>query len=297
VYDDHTGETCGFLMPLAPDQFLWDRGIRVGRSRTLDWVTTTEDVWQLNQVDLSEVTATDRLFLMAQLVYAIAWLHMQGWVFGDLSYGNIAFAMYPQAPRVLIFDCDDALELADPQRGKQPQTPYWIAPECLVDPDLLQDPVTDVYKLGLAVVRCLKPGKGTTTTYDVGRLDDILDAEGMALLTRTLSDDPARRPLAKELFTYLNQVATPRMVPPLIERAELVTPLLPPGSNARIHWRIEGAEQVNVYFGENPEELVRTVIPARAEGQCAFPVTRPGQVTVEASNRYGTRRLVIGDVA
>jgi hypothetical protein len=297
VEDDKTGETCGFLMPLAPPKYCWKQGLHAGLPRTLDWLTTTEDVWQVNKVDLSQVTATDRLFLMAQLVYAIAWLHKQGWVFGDLSFTNVAFVMFPDAPRLLIFDCDDAVELSDPQRGEQPHSPHWVPPECLSNPPAPQDKVTDVYKLGLAIVRCLKPGDGTTTTYDVGRLADILDGEGMRLLTRTLSEVPAERPAAKELFTYLDRVATPRMVPPVIAHAELVTPVLPPNANARIHWQIEGAEEINVFLGENAREKVWTATSATPPGQCAFPLTRSGEVTVEAKNRYGTATRVIGDVA
>ena len=96
VEDDVTKETCGFLMPLAPPQYMWQlrrQGHYVTVPRTLDWLTATEQIWQVNRVDLSEITATDRLFLMAHLVYAIAWLHKQSWVFGDLSFTNVAFAI------------------------------------------------------------------------------------------------------------------------------------------------------------------------------------------------------------
>lgn len=301
VQDDFTGETCGFLMPLAPHAYFWQlwrqaEGRYVNVPRTLDWVTTTENIWQVNRVDLSEVTATDRLFLMAQLVYAIGWLHKRNWVFGDLSFTNVAFAMYPDPPRLLIFDCDDAVDLVGPP-GEQPHSPFWVPPECRASPVAPQDRVTDVYKLGLAIVPCLKPGDGTAFTNDVGRLADILDDEGMKLLTRTLSVDRDERPTAKELFTYLDRIATSRMVPPMIAHAEVVSPLLPPGGNARLHWEIEGAEEINVYLGDRPREQVRAVTSSDPPGECAFPVTRSGQVTVEAKNRYGSTTRVVGDVA
>lgn len=296
VIDDATNKTCGFLMPLAPTEFFWQQGQQANLPRTLDWLTTTEQFWRANQVDLSDITATDRLFLMVQLVYAIALLHKEGWVFGDLSFTNVAFALYP--PRLMLFDCDDSAELTDPHREEQPHSPNWRPPECLGSQPLKQqDFVTDVYKLGLAIVRCLKPGPGTTTTKDVTRLADILDADGMQLLTETLSSDRSARPTAKELFTYLEGLTAPRMVPPLITHADLVTPLLPPGANARVNWQIDGAEKIRVFFGDNPAQEVLVADPVDSPDGCAFAVTQSGSVTIEASNRYGTVRRVIGDVA
>jgi hypothetical protein len=92
VIEDESEQVCGFLMPLAGRDFFWPDGLHANQPRTLDWVTTTPDYWEANQIDLSDVTETDRLFLMVQLAYAVAWLHEQGWVYGDLSFKNAASA-------------------------------------------------------------------------------------------------------------------------------------------------------------------------------------------------------------
>ena len=47
--------------------------------------------------------------LLAQLVYDVARLHKQGWVYGDLSFKNAAFAISP--PRMILLDCDGAADL------------------------------------------------------------------------------------------------------------------------------------------------------------------------------------------
>jgi serine/threonine protein kinase len=294
VMDDVTGEICGFLMPMAHRAFFWEQGPHANEPRTLEWLTTPENIWRKNQVDLSQVTETDRLFLMVQMVYAVAWLHKRGWVFGDLSFKNAAFALDP--PRLMLFDCDDAADLADPGRERQPHTRFWRPPECLGSRPSEQDAVTDVYKLGLAIVRCLKPERGATTTTDAGRLAGILDGAGVDLLTRALSADRNARPSAKDLFVYLERITTPRMVPPLIKDAELLTPLVPRGSDARLRWQIENADEIEVLLGENPPQQVKRVTLADHPHGCVFPVVRSGQVTVSASNRYGTAVTGIGDV-
>ena len=170
-----------------------------------------------------------------------------------------------------------------------------MPPECQRGDLQEQDYATDVYKLGLAIIRCLKPGYGAVTALDEGRLAGVLGAEGMQLLTRTLSANRSERPTAKELFTYLGQFITPQMVPPTIVHAELITPRLLPGSDARIVWRVTNAEEIRVLLGKNPPVTVRTVTFADYPDGCAFPVTQAGQVTVVASNRYGTAGRVIED--
>ena len=76
---------------------------------------------------MSTVTLTDRLLLMTQLAFAFAVLHKQGWVVGNFSWTNAAFALGP--PRLMLFDCDDAASLSDQDRC-QPHTPNWYPPEC-----------------------------------------------------------------------------------------------------------------------------------------------------------------------
>ena len=109
--------------------------------------------------------------LLAQLVYEVARLHKQDWVYGDLSFKNAAFAIDP--PRMILLDCDGAADLHNQSR-QQSHSLGWDPPECAKRN--VQDKATDVYKLGLAILRCLNPGKGAATMRDPGRVAGKLDA-------------------------------------------------------------------------------------------------------------------------
>ena len=299
VLDPATG-ICGYLMPLADEAFLWDTGKVKGKMRTLDWLAAPEPFWQTNDVvdDMATLTLADRVFLMLQLASAVSWLHEQGWVYGDLSFNNVAFALprAQQPPRLLLFDCDETARLTDRQRAPQPHSLNWAPPGHTGEPSL-QDFQTDVYKLALAIIRCLKPEAGATSTKDVDRLVGILDDKGVALIRRAVSEDPSERPAATELVSYLKDVAQPLMIRPAIVAAELVTPLVLRGANAQVLWHIEHAQDIRVLVGDNPGYLVRQGTLADYPDGCVFPVTSPGQVTVIADNRYGETRRAIGNVA
>jgi serine/threonine protein kinase len=155
------GVVVGLLMPLIPDDFFCEliddeTGDRATMPREMQWLIASQAQRDAAEVDLPSVDKAQRLTLLAQLVYAVGRLHKRGWVFGDLSFKNAVFAVDP--PRMMLIDCDGAASVKDPRR-KQAHTPFWIPPECEKTPGAvyadIQDTVTDVYKLGLAILRCL----------------------------------------------------------------------------------------------------------------------------------------------
>ena len=200
-------------MPVVPQDFFCRLDTGSGgiepRPREMSWLTATSDRRKAAGIDLRDVTRTERLIVLAQLVRTIALLHRHGWVFGDISSKNVVFKIDP--PLIMLLDCDSAAPLSDLSR-RQPSTPFWLPPELSGQPpsQSLQDDATDVYKLGLAIVRCLLPGPGATTTSYPGRLAGQLDAEGIGLVTRALSDDRSERPSARELYDYLDRAVSAR---------------------------------------------------------------------------------------
>jgi serine/threonine protein kinase len=297
LVEDDTGQVIGFLMPLVPEVFFFRHmdvksGLLENKPRDLQWLFATEKQRQEAKLNLPEIRESDRLFLVTQLVYAIAWLHHRGWVFGDVSFRNAAFTLNP--PRLMLFDCDGAAAVSDQQR-EQAHTPFWLPPEFVKDKTKQQDPKSDVYKLGLAIVRCLKSERGASQTRDIKRIAGILDAEGVALVERALAPLAADRPSARDFYKYLQQFTAPKLTPPTVTELNLETPLLLKGAEARILWQLENADEVRIMAGEQQAEVANINVTDHPTG-CTFRVTEPGPITVSVDNPYGQVVRAVGDV-
>ncbi len=288
---EERGAVTGLLMPLIPGEFFFETtdpasGDTTRKLRELQWLIATPTLLAENGV--ADFDDTERFTLLGQLVYEIARLHKQDWVYGDLSFKNAAFAVDP--PRMILLDCDGAADTHDLRR-KQAHSLGWEPPECAQVN--IQDKATDVYKLGLAILRCLNPGPGAATMKDPRRLAGRLDTAGMALIERAVGQDPARRPTAKELYAYLRRVVAARVTPPEVVAARLVTPLRVRGMDARVEWEIKNVQEITIRAGANPPETVTT------NGQPQVHIFRPrasGPVTIEAANRYGAVRVDLGEL-
>jgi hypothetical protein len=285
------GNVVGLLMPLIGDEFFFqaidpDTGGTTRKLRDLQWLIASRTLLTENGAD--DVDTTDRLVLLAQLVYDVARLHKRGWIFGDLSLKNAAFAVSP--PQMILLDCDGAADLGDPLR-KQGHSFGWDPPECAQLN--IQDKATDVYKLGLAILRCLCPGKGAATMRDPSRVAGKLDATGAALIRRAVDQDPASRPTAKELYSYLRGVVAQLIAPPQVIAARLATPLRVRGMDARVEWEIANVSEVTIRVGAGAP---RTVPANGGPQRHVFPARESGPVTIEAENRYGAVRVDVGEL-
>ncbi len=296
------GKISGLLMQLIPDAFRCElldsaTGKKGTKVRDLQWLGATRAQCDAAEIDLRPIELVERLILLGKLVYAVGRLHKHGWVFGDLSFRNAAFGLDP--PRVLLLDCDSAASLSDTRR-RQTSTPNWDPPECPLDLPAgqrgqqdKQDDVTDVYKLGLAIVRCLTPGKGMTSTRNPGRLNDQLDAEGVALVRRALGQDRDERPTAKELYAYFCRIVSPEVRRPEVRYARLVTPLCIRGMDARVEWQIRDAEALTLTVaGGRPQTVDLSTYPD------GFTISKPepGPVFIEVKNKFGALRVDLGEI-
>jgi hypothetical protein len=220
------GAVAGLLMPLIPSEFFFEAtdhatGGKSTKLRDLQWLIAAPAI--LADHGIADIDNAERLVLLGHLVYAVGLLHEHGWVYGDLSFKNVAFALGP--PRIILLGCDDAADLRDPRR-KQAHSIFWEPPESAQVS--LQNKASDVYKLGLAILRCLSPGNGASTARDPSRLADRLDAAGVALISRAVGPDPARRPTAGELYAYLYGIVPDSLkarMPPAGGRRAQVRPL------------------------------------------------------------------------
>ena len=299
---DLAGEISGLLMQLIPEDFFCElmdseTGEKGTKVRDLQWLAATQAQREAAEIDLHDAERLERLILLGKLVYAVGRLHKHCWVFGDLSFRNAAFALNP--PRMLLLDCDGAAALSDTGR-KQASTLNWDPPECPIDVSAgqhrqqdVQDDVTDVYKLGLAILRSLTPGKGVMSTRNPDRLAGRLDGEGIALVRRTLAGNRSDRPTAKELYAYFYKVVSPAVPLPDVRYARLLTPRCVRGMDARVEWQIRDAEELRLTaggFGSQPVDL--------SSHPDFFIIKKPesGPVFIEVKNKYGTLRIDLGEI-
>ena len=294
VVENDSGTPCGFLMPALQGEYLCqqadpDSGQLAWRPREMSWLITTPEQQAAAQLDLPQVDQTDRLVLLGRLIYVIGLLHRHGWVFGDLSLESAAFALNP--PRLMLLHCDGAASRSDLGR-QQMSAPFWDPPECRHPGGrALQDAATDDYKLGLAILRCLAPGRGAATARSARRLTGLIDAEGISLVARALSPDPAQRPSAREMYSYVRKVVSARTALPKVAYARLATAYVPSGAEARIDWKIQDVTGVTISVGGGPTHEVDA---AASPAGCAFRPGESGRVVVTLRNRYGSVSMDVG---
>lgn len=291
---------CGLLMPLIPPEyFCRQKDYKTGKlelkPRKISWLAASDNQRAAAQVSL-DAGLTERLVLLAQLVYSIGRLHRHGWAYGDLSFNNACFALDP--PRLMLLDCDGAAPLSDLNRDLH-SSPFWDPPEHPLKPQPGQvlsvlDDRSDVYKLGLAILRCLTPGRGAMSARDTRRLGSELDPGGHQIVARALADAPGDRPSAKEICEYLVQVVAGRVAVPEVTLARLTSPLLVRGQDARLEWQISGADEIEIISGNGLSVLVD---PTRHPTGYAFRPAASGKVRIEARNRYGSVSVDLGDLA
>ena len=290
---EERGAVVGLLMPLIGPEFFFEATDQATRETTtklrdLQWLIATPA--QLAENGAQDVEETDRLVLLAQLVYDVARLHKQDWVYGDLSFKNAAFAIRP--PRMILLDCDGAADLHNLRR-KQSHSLGWEPPECAQLN--VQGKATDVYKLGLAILRCLNPGKGAATMRDPTRVAGKLDATGATLIAGAVDTDPAKRPTAKELYAYMRGIVASRITPPQVIVARLATPLRVRGMDAQVEWEIANVSEITIRVGASAPMTVPVAVNGSPQLH-VFPARESGPVTIEAENRYGAVRVNLGEL-
>jgi hypothetical protein len=294
LVEEPRGHVIGLLMPLIPADFFCPMtdpatGALERKPLEMTWLASGAQQRTATGLQLRNVDKLERLMLLGELIWAIARLHKHAWVFGDLSLRNAVFALDP--PRVLVLDCDGAAPLSDPNRH-QANTPYWFPPEITSGAQQLQDASTDVYKLGLAILRCMTPGKGANTAKDSATAAGVLDAEGATLIARVLNTDRGQRPSAKDLYDYFYRVVSAIVRPPEITAAQIRHPFRLRGQDVRIDWQISNALTVTVITGR---QRLTFTLTQRPDG-CAFKPDESGPVEIEVMNRFGTIRRGLGDM-
>ena len=212
------GVVRGCLMPLIRPEFFAElhppaTGKKDSKTRELRWLPVRPAMLQragFSQDQIDEFSGLPvRMRILAWLVYSVALLHSHGVVYGDMSLKNAVFCL-GEHPRSVLMDCDGVARQDDVSR-RQANSPFFLAPEC-EEPGRnpfargrahFQDTRTDVYKLGLCVVRCLSRGLGAMQRKSADHLTGQLSPECLDVIKASLSQDPDQRPTAKQLYHAL----------------------------------------------------------------------------------------------
>jgi hypothetical protein len=232
-------------------------------------------------------SGVQRLQLCRDFAAVLMFLHQElNFVFGDISATNEVFRLDTQ-PMVMFLDCDGLRRPGSVGSTDQLNTPDWIPPEGsgLTEP-------TDLYKLGLFILRCLTPGPFCSTSTDPARALSELDAEGGDLLRRALSTDPQDRPSAAEWHRRLSIMLGEPVNPPTIRHAALDRQFVCTGQPVTVTWEAENATSV---------EAITNVDRQRADGgpgsgAISVSADRTCFVLLRVHNDLGTAEELLGPV-
>lgn len=201
------GDTyCGVVLPLIPAEFFQSRRlVASGRSsrdpREVQNLFVAPSLAE--RVGMPLMPLNYRYAVCRDLADALAFLHQRSIVFGDINARNILFRKAAKAT-IMLVDCDAVRIKGNAAVTRQLNAPDWDPPE---GGNVLTQP-TDLYKLGLFVLRVLNPGAQGSISRDPRRADPLLRiGRGQDLLRASVSADPSKRPAAAVWRNYFADLA------------------------------------------------------------------------------------------
>ena len=277
---DASGAACGLLMPLLGPEYFHDIWLDRHHEEPVDLRTLIHDDY-IEPIDL-----TSRYTILALLIYALAWLHRRGWVFGDISFTNVC--VRSDTLQVMLIDCDGTgpddgtHQLHNALGWKLPGRPRFTSS------------ATDACKAGAAILRCLTPGVGAATSFNQERLDRDLIAPTIHILVEgLLHQDPTQRPTLKHAYNTLRSVVVGRRRLPTITRADLSTRRAFRGDRLAIEWEVDNGRTVRLLDLDGP--ILEVALGSDPVG-CHFSPRVTGPLWLEADNSHGTIRRYLGSV-
>ena len=285
------GVVRGCLMPLIRPEFFAElhplaTGKKDSKTRELRWLPARSGALQragFSQDQIDEFSDfLIRMRIMVWLVYSVALMHKYGAVYGDMSLKNAVFCL-GEHPRSVLMDCDGVARQDDVSR-RQANSPFFLAPECEEPANnpfargraYFQDARTDVYKLGLCVVRCLSRGRKATQLKSADHLTGTLSPECLDVIKASLSQDPDQRPTAKQLYQALNDFIVSKVKFPVIHEFRVLDSVVPRGGGTMLVWNVSNATKA---FIHGPNGSVVPVDPL--QGQHPVQVYDPTVFTLE----------------
>jgi hypothetical protein len=232
----------------------------------------------------------ERLTICRDFAATLAFLHGElRVVFGDINARNAVFRLGTE-PTVMFVDCDAVRPVGDQAAVPQLNAPDWDPPE---GSDILTKS-TDLYKLGLFILRCLTPDTGSSINRDPNQARGALDAQGLTLLKASIRGPADQRPPAEEWHRYLRRGLGEALAPPRVERVGLDRTIVAAGEPVTLSWSAEEADTVEI----SGVGVQATSVPGLAgSGTTVLHPGRTGPITVTARNQLGEHSAQTGPVA
>jgi hypothetical protein len=283
------GEVRGIIMRRVPDSFL-DSLALPGTGRTTRTLREVQNLFispELAQrIGRPVPDGNQRKRICRDFAAALTFFHHELAVaFGDINAKNELYRLGNTAS-VLFIDCDGVRRTGQISGTEQLNTPDWVPPN--------REPLsqaTDLYKLGLFILRCLCPGPNTSTRLDPAPAREVLDDTGCKMLEDALREDPRGRPSARAWQTYLSRLIGDPIEPPVLLSARIDEPWVPAGQPVAVHWQAIDALSVEV----RSATFVDRVDGSTGEGTVWVPL-ETNYVWVIARNRVGEDARQIGPI-
>lgn len=203
VVEGADGGADGVIIPLISRSFFQDLRLPDGSlsRRPRDGQYLAQPPERCQRVGVPVVSLVDRYRFCRDLAFAIGFLHKRDVCLGDISFANVAYSLNFY-PCVYLVDCDAFRLKGQAPVVPQLHTPDWVPPEG----SRVQSYRTDLYKLGLFVLRALSPRALSAQNRDPSWADRAIDPRGRYLLRKALSKDPQERTTAKEWYEHFGGI-------------------------------------------------------------------------------------------
>jgi hypothetical protein len=283
------GTVCGVILPRIPSSFMDTIDLPSGerKSSLREVLNLFAPVERVRKVGRPVPTDRERLAVCRDFAAGLQFLHERlDVVFGDINAKNELFQLRAR-PMVMFLDCDAVRPRDSVAATKQLNAPDWDPPERTT-----LNRTTDLYKLGLFILRALTPGHQTSARRDPATVAGILDTAGLELLSRAVGQVPLARPSAREWTVHLSRLLGDPMTRPSLGVVALDRNFVLAGHPIEIEWRATDATWLDVAFPGG----VQRVDGRPAGGVVSVVPDRTGPLVVRAGNDYGVDERRLGTV-
>ena len=288
----HGRAVLGLVLPRIPDSYFQDlrlpSGGRHQQQREIQYLFIPPD--RALRLGAPTPTPEERLRICRDFAGALTFLHGELDVaFGDINARNALFRLGAE-PTVILIDCDAVRVRGHMATVAQLNAPDWDPPE---GAQVLSQS-TDLYKLGLFVLRCVTPGEFSSVNRDPEAARGVLDPTGLDLLRAAIGGPAQARPSAEKWFRYLRRRLGEALEPPRMVRVEADRTIVAAGESVVLTWAAEEADAIEFSgAGISPT----SVAGISGTGAVTLRPTRTGTVTVVARNALGTDERRTGPIA